>query len=187
MSYFPAFINFENKKILIVGAGKIAFSKLTHLLEFSSNIAVLSNDFNTEIENTIKENNLEALKKNYQSSDLDGYDIVIAALDNIEIQKLIYEDSRKQNCLCNCVDLPKLCDFIFPAYIKKGDLTIAISTNGNSPAVSKQLRIYLEKLIPNSITNFLEEMKEYRNTMPKGIERMKFLEQKAKSYFSSLK
>lgn len=187
MSYFPAFVNLENKKILIVGAGKIAFSKLTHLLEFTSDITILSNNFTDEIQNTIEKHNLKALNKNYTSSDLESYDIVIAALDNIEIQKLIYEDSRKQNCLCNCVDLPKQCDFIFPAYIKEGDLTIAISTNGNSPAVSKQLRIWLEKKLPNNIATFLNEMKEYRNTMPKGIERMKFLEKKAKSYFSSLK
>jgi precorrin-2 dehydrogenase/sirohydrochlorin ferrochelatase len=83
------------------------------------------------------------------------------------------------------VDLQQYCDFIFPSYVKKGDLTIAISTGGASPAVAKQLRIYLSKLIPNSIVDFLEQMKEYRKTMPKGKERMRFLDNKAKEFIQS--
>lgn len=80
------------------------------------------------------------------------------------------------------MDLPNCCDFIFPSYIKKGDLTIAISTSGTSPAFAKNLRIYLEKIIPNNVNEFLKKMKEYRKTMPKGKDRMKFLDKQAKEY-----
>ena len=75
--------------------------------------------------------------------------------------------------------------FIFPSYIKKDDLTIAVSTSGSSPAIAKYLRIYLEKIIPNSIGDFLKKMKEYRKTMPKGKKRMKFLDEKAKEYIKT--
>lgn len=119
--------------------------------------------------------------------DIKDFDIVIVATNSLELQKDIYNESREINCFFNCVDFPELCDFTFASYIKQGDLTLAISTSGNSPAVSKQLRIYLEKLIPKNISTFLNEMKEYRKAMPKGKERMKFLEQKAKEYFNSLK
>ncbi len=81
------------------------------------------------------------------------------------------------------MDSVDYCDFIFPSYIKKDDLTIAISTSGASPALAKHLRIYLSKLIPSSISAFLNEMKKLRKTLPKGKERMKMLDKKAKRYF----
>lgn len=185
MSYFPAFIRFDNKKILIIGGGNIAFEKLEHLLSFTNNITLISLDFNEKIKNLINENSLSSFQKAYLEGDIKDFDIIIAAIDNIQLQEQIYFETRKYNCLCTCVDLKEYCDFIFPAYIKKGDLIIAISTSGSSPAVAKQLKIWLNDLIPNSINDFLLEMKEYRKTIPKGMERMKFLEEKAKDYISS--
>ena len=116
-----------------------------------------------------------------------GDDIVIAAVNDIRLQEEMYFESRSERCLYNCVDIKKYCDFIFPSYFKKGDLTISISTQGSSPSFSKHLRIYLEKIIPNSVIEFLYEMKKYRNTLPKGKDRMKFLEEKTKKYFKSWK
>ena len=72
--------------------------------------------------------------------------------------------------------------FLFPSYIKKDNLTIAVSTSGASPAMAKHLRIYLQNLIPDSIGEFLQEMKDLRKTLPKGKERMKMLDEKAKNY-----
>jgi len=187
MSYFPSAINFKNKNILIIGGGKIAFNKLTNLIEFTSNITLIANEFNDDILNLINMHSLTHYIRDYKSEDINTFSIVIAAVDNLKLQELVYKQTREFNCLFNCVDFPELCDFIFPSYIKKGDLTIAISTNGSSPAVAKQLRIWLENKIPSDISSFLSQMKEYRKTMPKGIERMKFLEQKAREYFSSLK
>ena len=187
MSHFPAFINMKNKKVLLVGAGHIAFNKLNSLLEFTTNITIISNEFSDEINKVIKKNSLSFNQRDYEAGDIKGFDIVVVATNSYELQKSIYKESRELNCFFNCVDFPELCDFTFASYIKEGDLTIAISTSGNSPAVSKQLRIYIEKLIPKNISTFLNEMKEYRKIMPKGKERMKFLEQKAKDYFNSLK
>lgn len=188
MSYFPAFLKFDDKKILIIGGGKIAYEKLEHLLNFTTNITIIAKEFNNDIEDAIDEHFLKSFKKPYEVNDLSGYDIVIAAIDDIPLQEEIYSQTRTMNnVLCNCVDVQHCCDFIFPSYIKKGDLTIAISTSGASPALAKQLRIYLSELIPDSMVEFLQEMREYRKTMPKGIERMRFLEQKAKDYINSWK
>lgn len=187
MSYFPAFLKFDTKKILIVGGGKIACEKLEHLLDFTDNITLIAKDFNNDILSLINQNRLTFYKRNYEEGDLKGFDVVIAAVDDFKVQELIYKESRNQICLCNCVDLPKYCDFIFPSYVKKGDLTIAISTSGSSPAMAKQLRIWLSKIIPDSIIDFLSQMKEYRKTMPKGKERMQFLDKKAQEYISTLK
>lgn len=155
-----------------------------HLLEFTSDITLLSKEYSKDISNLIAVTSLNYIQKEYMHTDIKGFDIIIAAIDDISLQKKIYIESRSYNCLCNCVDLPNCCDFIFPAYLKKGDLTVAISTSGTSPAFAKQLRIYLEKIIPNSVSGFLKSMKEYRDTLPKGKERMQFLDKKAKEYIS---
>lgn len=187
MPYFPAFIKFDNKKILIVGGGNIAYQKLEHLLDFTNKISLISLDFNEKIKDLIDKKSLEFFQRAYKEGDIENYDIVIAAIDSFDLQKQIYFETRKINCLYNCVDFKEYCDFIFPAYIKKGDLTIAISTSGNSPAVAKQLKIWLNDIIPDTINDFLLQMKEYRNRMPKGVQRMKFLEKKAKEYIKTWK
>ena len=186
MAHFPAFLKFDDKTILIVGGGNIALEKLEHLLDFSSNITLLSKDFNSQIESLIKENSLEFFKKAYAKGDAKGFDVVVAAVDDFATQEQIYFETRDyKNTLCNCVDLQKYCDFIFPAYIKKGDLTIAISTGGCSPAFAKNFKYFLKNLIPNSVEDFLQELKELRKTMPKGKDRMQFLDKKVKDYIKS--
>jgi precorrin-2 dehydrogenase/sirohydrochlorin ferrochelatase len=185
MAYFPAFLKFDDKKILIIGGGNVALEKLEHLLDFTHNITLIASHFNEASMKLIQENNLTHYVKAYDKNDIEGFDIVIAAIDNFELQEQIYFETRGKNCLCNCVDLQKYCDFIFPSYVKKGDLTIAISTSGSSPALAKQLRIFLSQLVPNTVVEFLEQMKTYRKTMPKGKERMQFLDNLAKEYINT--
>lgn len=187
MSYFPAFVKLDNKRILIVGAGKIAQEKITHLLEFSSDITIIAEEFSDEINLSIQKHSLSYSKKRYEKGDIKGFDVIVAALDNLEVQENIYHESRDYHCLYNCVDIQKYCDFIFPSYIKKGDLTIAISTSGSSPSTAKYLKIWLDNIIPDSIVDFLIQMKDYRKTMPKGKERMKFLDLKVKEYMKTWK
>lgn len=185
MAYFPAFLKFDDKRILIVGGGNVALEKLEHLLDFTHNITLIAQEFNDAVMVLIQQHHLIHQQKSYEKDDISGFDIVIAAIDNFELQEQIYFETRGKNCLCNCVDLQKYCDFIFPSYVKKGDLTIAISTSGSSPALAKQLRIFLSKLIPNTVAEFLVEMKNYRKTIPKGKERMEFLDNKAKEYINT--
>ena len=185
MGYFPAFIKLDNKKILIVGAGYIAYEKLDHLLDFTRDIYVIASEFSDEMMNRIEKENLQYEKRAYNKGDIEEYAVVIVAVDDIPLQAEIFKESKQYNCLCNSVDSVEYCDFIFPAYVKKDDLTIAISTSGASPAMAKHLKLYLKKLIPEGISEFLKEMKEYRKTLPKGKERMKMLDQKAKNYIES--
>lgn len=187
MSYLPIFMKFDNKKVLIIGGGNIALRKLKYLLEFTKNITLISNEYIESMKELIEINSLSYEQRNYKLLDVKGFDIVIAAVDNIKLQELIYIETREYKCLYSCVDIQEYCDFIFPAYIKKGDLNIAISTSGSSPAMSKHLKSWLDSIIPNSIENFLNQMREYRNTMPKGKNRMQFLDMKAKEYINKFK
>jgi len=185
MSYFPAFFKLDNKKILIVGGGYIAYEKLDHLLDFTHDISVISPELSEEILNRIEKENLNFEKRKYEVGDIKEFAIVIVAVDDISLQAEIFKESKQYNCLCNSVDSVDYCDFIFPSYIKKDDLTIAISTSGASPAMAKHLKLYLKELIPDSISEFLKEMKGLRKTLPKGKERMKMLDEKAKKYMQS--
>jgi len=186
MSYFPAFVKLDNKKILIVGGGYVAYEKLDHLLDFTHNISLIASEFSDDMLNRIKKENLEFEERAYRNGDIKEYGVVIIAVDDIPLQAEIFKESKNYNCLCNAVDSIDYCDFIFPSYVKKDDLTIAVSTSGSSPAVAKYLRVYLQKLIPDSIGEFLKEMKNLRKTLPKGKERMKMLDEKAKKYIESI-
>ncbi len=187
MAYFPAFIDLTDKKILIVGGGFIAFEKLMHLLDFSSNITIIAQNISNDIQKQIDQHSLTYELASYRTGDIDGFDIVIVAVDDISLQQSIYREAKQlHNCLVNSVDSVDCCDFIFPSYIKKDDLTIAVSTCGGSPAFAKHFKRYLEKLIPHDVGKFLAQMKSYRKTMPKGADRMRFLDQKAKEYIDEI-
>jgi len=185
MAYFPAFLKLDNKKILIVGGGNIAYEKLDHLLDFTDDIYIVAQEFSDVMMQRITKENLQFEKRAYIRGDISQYAVVIVAVDNIPLQAEIFKESKEYNCLCNSVDSVEYCDFIFPSYMKKDDLTVAISTSGASPAMAKHLRIYLQNLIPDGISDFLKEMKNLRKTLPKGKERMKMLDEKAKNYIQS--
>jgi precorrin-2 dehydrogenase/sirohydrochlorin ferrochelatase len=185
MSYFPAFLKLDEKKVLIVGGGGVAYEKLEHLLDFTKNIDLIAQEFSDEMLNVMQENVLNFERRAYKTGDIAHYAIVIIAVDDIGLQAEIFEESKQYKCLCNAVDSVDYCDFIFPSYIKKDDLTIAVSTSGASPAMAKHLRRYLQALIPQSIGSFLKEMRGLRERLPKGKERMKMLDEKAKKYIES--
>ena len=186
MAYFPAFIKLDNLKILIIGGGNIACEKCDHLLDFTKNIEVIALDCNAQMKKLIDDNNLKYSQRGYKEGDVKDFNIIITAIDDIQLQKeIFFETKQYPNCQCNSVDSPKYCDFIFPSYIKKGDLTIAVSTSGSSPALAKHLRKHLQRLIPDSIVDFLIEMKGYRSSMKKGKERMEFLDKKTIDYIST--
>ncbi len=186
MHYFPAFLKLDNTPILIVGGGKIATEKIEKLLDFTTDITVIAMDFEAKMRMYIDQHNLTHHERAYAKGDVEGYGIVIIAVDDIALQKTIFEETRTMRTLCNAVDSVDYCDFIFPAYIREGDLTVAISTSGASPAVARELRHYLRKVLPDNISPFLEEMKSLRTSLPKGKERMQLLSEKAKAFFKKL-
>lgn len=182
MSFFPAYFSLDNRKILLVGGGYIALEKLEKLVDFSKDITVISKEVSEDFLAFATQHKIMMHQQAYQTGDINGFDIVIVATDTVTLHKEIYEESRSSRILVNSVDDTAYCDFIFPSYIKRGDLTISISTSGASPALAKRLRVYIEKLIPSKIEHFLQEMKALRTTMPKGKERMQFFEEKTDKF-----
>ena len=186
MAYFPAFLKLDNCKILVVGGGNIAGEKIKRLLDFTEEITIIAPKISDSVKDIIDKKNLELKQRSYNKGDIKNFFIVIVAVDDLSLQKEIYDECQKYNVLCNSVDSVDYCNFIFPSYTKKGALTVAFSTSGVSPSIAKYLRQAIETIIPDSIVDFLEEMKQLRSSLPKGKERMDLLDKKAKTYIENL-
>ncbi len=183
MSYFPMFLDMNELKVLVVGGGVIATEKLEKLIEFTKEITVIALRVDEEAQAIIDQHALVLHQRAYEVGDIKGFDIVIVATDTQVLHKEIYEESRGSRVLVNSVDNRAYCDFIFPSYVKKEDLTIAFSTGGASPAFAKQIRQYFENVIPDSVGEFLQNMKNLRRTIPKGKERMEYFDSLVREYF----
>ncbi|MFT7824065.1 MAG: bifunctional precorrin-2 dehydrogenase/sirohydrochlorin ferrochelatase [Sulfurimonas sp.] len=183
MSFFPMYMDMRNLRVLVVGGGVIATEKLGKLVEFTKEITVIAEKVNPEAQTLIDTFSLTLHQRLYRRADIEGFDIVVVATDTVDLHREIYEESRGSRVLVNSVDNTDYCDFIFPSFVKKGDLTISFSTGGASPAFAKQLRRYFEKVIPESVGPFLDKMKALRLTMPKGKERMQYFDRLADEFF----
>lgn len=184
--YLPVMLDMRKKKILLVGGGAIACEKLSRLVDCTDDITVVAAQCSPKMEEYIEQYALSAYRRAFEESDLDGMDIVIAAVDSLELQSEIFAKANERKILCNAVDLPAYCHFIFPSIIRRDDLIIAVSTSGASPAVAKHLKRFLEKLFPNDIGLFLTMMREKRNSLPKGKERMQILDKLASEYMQTV-
>lgn len=185
-SYFPVSLRFDNKKILLVGAGNISAFKLDKIQLYNPKlIRVIAREFTAPFLK-IKQEQVECIQKSFATEDIDGFDIVIVAIEDHELQREIYQLCQQKNILCNCVDLIDCCDFIFPSIVKRGDITIAINSNGRLPGFSAVFKTYIEKLLPVRIEEKFEEIVRLRSELPPGPERMKTIRQKAQNYFDSL-
>jgi len=183
MSFFPMFMDMHALKVLVVGGGVIATEKLEKLVDFTQEITVIALRIEPQAQTLIATHGLNVHQRAYETGDIEDFDIVIVATDTVDLHRAIYEESRGSRILVNSVDNTEYCDFIFPSYLKRDDLTIAFSTGGASPAFAKQIRRHFENIIPDSVGEFLKKMKALRTTMPKGKERMKYFDTLVSEYF----
>ena len=184
MAFFPMFMNMDDLKVLVVGGGAIAHEKLEKLVDFTKEITVITSALSAETHQLIGDHCLTLYQRAYKEGDIEGFDVVIVATDTQALHKAIYEESRDSRILVNSVDNTAYCDFIFPSYVKKEDLTIAFSTGGTSPAFAKHIRRHFEQIIPDSIGAFLKKMKRLRTEIPKGRERMEKFDKMAEQFIA---
>lgn len=161
---YPIFLKTHQLKILIVGGGNVGLEKLTFLLKSSprSTVTLISIDFIPEVLEKIEEFKLNFIQKAYETSDLDDAVIVIAATDDNEVNEQIYHDAKAANILANVADNPPFCDFYMGGIVTKGNLKLAISTNGKSPTMAKRLRQFFEQVLPDNIDQLLQNLNDYR-------------------------
>jgi siroheme synthase-like protein len=165
---FPAFLKLENLRVLLVGGGNVGLEKLTAILRNSPETAVtvVSLTMLAELrELAARHPRIRLLERAYAEADLDAHDIVFAATDDPGLHRAIVAAARPRRLLVNVADTPALCDFYLSSVVVKGQLKVAVSTNGKSPTVGKRLRAVLEETLPEELDEVLEQMTVIRNRL----------------------
>ncbi len=144
-AYYPIFLNINGKKCVVVGGGQVALRKVRILLEHGASVEVVSPDLCSELNLIAESGEIDASRRHYQEGDLQGAVIAIAATDDNNTNLEVVKEARKRGVLVNVVDDAESSDFIAPSYMRRGDVTIAVSTAGRSPALARKIRTRLEK------------------------------------------
>ena len=156
MTLFPTFLKLEDRPILVVGGGAIASSKIPGLLEAGARITVVAPKLNCDLAERVRNRQIEWLPKPFEASDLDGKFVVIAATSLRDVNAAVFAAADKRQILCNAVDDIDHCHFYYGSIVQRGDLQIAISTNGKSPALAQRLRKELEQQFGPEYAAWLE-------------------------------
>ena len=165
---FPVFLKLENLSVLIVGGGYVGMEKLNAVLQNSpkTNVRLVATQISDEIKAfVLKYPNVQLFERSYEASDIDGADIIIAALNDTAVSEQVSIDAKAKGKLVNVADKPELCDFYLSSVVQKGNLKIAISTNGKSPTIAKRVKEVLNETLPAELDDLLNNMQQIRNKL----------------------
>lgn len=171
--YLPIFLDLKGRKVLVIGGGRIAAEKLRKLVPCEAEVLVVTKEVKDEyIAELAKTGKINLEIREFSESDLEGVFIVISATDNSELNQRVYDLCSSRNIPVNSVDQKDKCSFIFSAEIRRGDLTIAVSTGGTSPGAAGVIRDKIESMISENAGLYFEEVKIARTKiLQKNIEK----------------
>ena len=158
MPYYPIFLDLDNQKVLVVGGGKVAERKIQNLLRYGCQIYIVSPHLTPRLKQLVAKKKIHSLSHEALSLALDEAFMVIAATDDPEVNSQIASQAKERGLLINAVDQPEDCNFIVPSIVQRGDLQIAISTAGKSPALAKRIRKEMEVTFGPEYTSLIELM-----------------------------
>lgn len=159
---FPVFIKLADRPCLVVGAGEIAKAKIASLLEAGARVLVVAPEAAPEIQALATSTKISWEKRRYLASDLEGAFLAIAATSETAVNNAVFSEAQRLGILCNAVDDPPNCDFYFPAVVRRGDLQVAISTAGESPAFAQKLRCAFENAFDLHLGDWLSAIGQVR-------------------------
>jgi len=160
--YYPVMLNIENKECVIIGGGDIAYRKILELIEYGASIKLVSPSINEDIKSLVDNKSINYIDDKYDKAYVENAYIVVASTNDSRVNNQIFVDCTDKKILVNVVDDPKNCSFIVPSKIRRGDLTISISTNGKSPTLSRSIREELEKKYDEHYETFLNILGDAR-------------------------
>ncbi len=162
MAKYPIFLELSGRRAVVIGGGAVAVRKAQILLDSGARLIVVAENIDKLMVAMCKNKNAELIKSKYEKIYLTATALAIAATNDHELNKQIYKDCQELEILCNVVDEPDLCDFFVPAVVKRGDLQIAVSTDGKCPAYAGHIRKKLEKIFTEKHGDFLNELEKMR-------------------------
>ena len=171
---YPVFFRLDRLKMLIVGGGEVGLEKLHFILKSSPNasIIVLATWFSDEVYELIHQypDSITIRTKEFEPQDIGDSDLVVAATNFSDVNMQVYKAAKERGKIINVADTPRLCDFYMGSIVTRGDLKIAISTNGKSPTFSKRFRQLLEDILPPETNDLLEHLKIFRDQLKGNFE-----------------
>jgi precorrin-2 dehydrogenase / sirohydrochlorin ferrochelatase len=170
---YPVFLKLHQLNVLIVGGGNVGLEKLSFMLKSSpkANVEVVAPRFLPELEALAEKHpSVQLTPARFKKKMLKKRHLVIACTDDLKVNKRVYDLSRKRYLICNIADTPDLCDYYLGGIVTKGNVKIAISTNGKSPTTAKRLREFFEEVIPEDVNKMVENLNEYRKTLKGNFE-----------------
>jgi len=171
---FPVFFRMEKLTLLVVGAGEVGFEKIGFMFRHctNANIKIVAPDIKQEIVDIAQKypRQFQIINRKFDSEDFKGVDLAIAATADEKLNRKVWEEAKKRRVLINVADTPDLCDFYLSSVVKKGDLKIAISSNGKSPTLTKRMRELLTDALPEEIDELLQNLEQIRNELKGDFE-----------------
>jgi len=161
-SLFPMFVKLEGKRCLVVGAGKVGEPKISGLIDAGARVHVIALEASEAVHGWAKFRKIKLELRAFDVGDLDETFLAVVATASHALNGSIYREARRRGVLCNVVDDPEYCDFYYPAVVRRGDLQIAISTNGQSPSLAQKLRQQLERQFGPGYAQWVAELGEAR-------------------------
>jgi precorrin-2 dehydrogenase len=165
MRYYPIYLDIKDRNCLVVGGGSVGTRKVEMLLACGAKVTVVSIDAAETLKKLSESGVIQLKEQPFQSADLDNVFLVIGATDNEDLNFKIHAEAQRRGMLCNIADRPDVCNFILPSIVNRGDLIIAISTSGKSPAFAKKLRKQLEAQFGGEYAEFLDLMGAIRKKL----------------------
>jgi precorrin-2 dehydrogenase/sirohydrochlorin ferrochelatase len=165
MTLFPMFMKLEGRSCLVVGAGTVGEPKINSLVTAGALVRVVALHATAAVAEWAQAGAITWEARAFNSADLDGTFLVIAATNSSDVNAAIFHQARQRNILCNVVDDPEHCDFYYPAVVRRGDLQLAISTKGQSPALAQRIRRELEMQFGPEYGAWLEELGRARQQL----------------------
>ncbi len=159
---FPMFLKLEGRQCLVVGAGNVGEPKIAGLLETGARIRVVALAASPTVREWAREGRLELELRSFSAEDLDGAFLAVVATNSRSLNDRVYHEAQRRGVLCNVVDVPDLCDFFYPAVVRRGDLQIAVSTGGQSPSLAQKIRQQLEKQFGPGYAEWVAELGKTR-------------------------
>ena len=144
MRYYPVNLNIRDRRCLVVGGGAVGTRKVFGLLECGAHVTVVSPEVSDRMVDLAREGKIRLALRPFRKSDLEDVFLVIGATDDEALNRRVHRHAEKRGLLCNIADRPEICNFILPSVVRRGALTISISTSGRSPAMAKKLRKEVE-------------------------------------------
>jgi precorrin-2 dehydrogenase/sirohydrochlorin ferrochelatase len=160
---FPMFMKLTGKQCLVVGAGKVGEPKIAGLIDTRASIHVVAIAATEPVREWAQTGKVTLELRSFSKNDLDGKFLAVAATASPTLNQLVYREARRRGVLCNVVDVPDLCDFYYPAVVRRGDLQIAISTAGQSPSLAQKIRQQLERQFGEGYGAWVKQLGETRS------------------------